>query len=75
MIGSYFLYPLCKITNPEHTSQFKLVNNPNLNRINYFLINTTIPVLLYNKLLALRETDEEFDLHGDLVKMMTKKKL
>ena len=69
------MYPLCKITNPEHTSQFKLVNNPNLNRINYFLINTTIPVLLYNKLLALRETDEEFDLHGDLVKMMTKKKL
>ena len=46
IIASYLLSPLSKITNPENTSQFKLVKVPDSNRVNDLLINKTIPVTL-----------------------------
>ena len=46
LIASYLLSPLFKVTNPEHTSQFKLVKAPRSNRVNDFdqLNNTSYPI-------------------------------
>ena len=42
IIASYMLSPLSKITNPEKTTQFKLVKDPSSNRVNDLLIHNTI---------------------------------
>ena len=65
--------PLPKITNVEHTTQFKLVEDPDSNRVNDLLTNKTIPVTLYYKLLTFCDTVKKFQLNGDLLKMITKK--
>ena len=46
ILASYSMSPLSKITNPEHTSQFKLVKDHNSNRVNDLLIKNTIPITL-----------------------------
>ena len=71
IISSYFLSPLAKITNPDNSSQFKLVKDHNSNRVNDLLIKNTIPITLYNNLLTFRDTGKEFELKGDLLKMIT----
>ena len=71
IITSYLMSPLSKITNPENTSQFKLVKDHNSNRVNDLLIKNTIPITLYNNLLTFRDTGKEFELKGDLLKMIT----
>ena len=65
IIASYLLSPLSKMTNDETTSQFKLVQDPNSNRINDLLIKKTITVTLCDNLLTFRDTDEKFELIGD----------
>ena len=40
--------PLSKITNPENSTQFKLVKDHNSNRGNDLLIQNSIPITLYN---------------------------
>ena len=65
--------PLSKITNPENSSQFELVKDSNSNRVNDLKINITIPITLYNNLLTFRDTGKEFELKGDLLKMITNK--
>ena len=72
-IASYLVSTLSKITNPENTSQFKLLKDPSSNSFNDLIIIKTIPVTLCNNLLTLQDTDKKFELHGDLSKMMTKK--
>ena len=67
-IAPCFLSTLSKITNPEHTSQFKLVKDPSSNRVNNLLMNKTISVTLYNNLLTFRDTDKKFELQGNLLK-------
>ena len=42
ILASYFLSPLSETTNPENTSQFKLVKDPNSNRVNDLLIKKKI---------------------------------
>ena len=71
ILASYLMSPLSKITNPENTSQFKLVKDNNSNRVNDLLIKNTIPITLYNNLLTFRDTGKEFELKGDLLKMIT----
>ena len=71
ILASYLVFPLSKITNPENTSQFKLVKDSNSNRVNDLKINKTIPITLYNKLLTFRDTGIEFELKGKLLKMIT----
>ena len=39
IIVSYLLSPLSKITNPENTSQCKIVEDSNSNRVKYLLIH------------------------------------
>ena len=41
------------------------------NRVNDLLIHNTIPITLYNKILTFRDTGREFELKGDLLKMIT----
>ena len=44
IIATYLLSSLSKITNPEHTSLFKLVNDPDSKRLVDRSINKTMPV-------------------------------
>ena len=64
---------LFKITYSEFNSQFTLVKDPSSNRVNVMLINKTIPVNLYNNFLMFRDADKEFDIQGDLLRVITKK--
>ena len=56
--------PLSKITNPENTSQYKLVKDHNSNRVNDLKIHNSIPITLYNNMLTFRDTGREFELKG-----------
>ena len=71
ILATYLMSPLSKITNPENSSQFKLVKNHNLNRVNDLLIKNTKPITLYNNFLTFRDTGKEFELKRDLLKMIT----
>ena len=71
--ASYLLSPLSKITNPENSTQFKLVKDHNSNRVNDLLINKSKPVTLHNNLLIFRDTNKQFELKGDLLEMITNK--
>ena len=73
ILASFLMSLLSKITNPENTTQFKLVKDSSSNRVNDLLINKTIPITLYNNLLTFRDTGKEFELMGDLLKMVTNK--
>ena len=73
VIASYLLSPLSKIINLENTSQLKLVKDSISNRVNDLMIHNTIPVTLYDILLRFRDTKKEFELKGDLFKMITNK--
>ena len=73
ILGSYLLSPLSKNVNPDHSSLFKLVKDPDSNRVNDLLINKTIPDNLYNNFLPFLDTNKNFESNGGLLKMMTKK--
>ena len=73
LLANYLTSPSFKITNPEIFIQFKLVKDPNSNRVNDFLKHNTIPFTLYNILLTFRDTDKEFKMKGDLLKLITNK--
>ena len=74
ILASYLMSPLSKITNPDNSSQFKLVKDHISNRVNDLLIHNTIPITLYNNLLTFRDTVKEFELKGDFLKMITNNK-
>ena len=71
ILATYLMSPLSKITNPENITQFKLVKDSNSNRVNDLLIHNTKPITLYNNILTFRDTGREFELKGDLLKMIT----
>ena len=71
ILATYLMSPLSKINNPENTTQFKLVKDSNSNRVDDLLIHNTIPITLYNNILTFRDTGREFELKGDLLKMIT----
>ena len=73
ILATYLMSPFSKITNPENTSQFKLVTVCSSNSVNDVLIHNRIPITLYNKLLTVRDTGKEFELKGDIWKMITNK--
>ena len=56
ILAYYLMSPLSKITNPENTTQFILVEDHNSNRVNDLLIKNTIPITLYSNLLTFRDT-------------------
>ena len=73
ILATYLMSPLSKITNPENTTQFKLVKDANSNRVNDLNINNSIPITLYKNMITFRDTGKEFELQGDLLKMITNK--
>ena len=73
IIASYLLSPLSKIFNPENTTQFKLTNDSTSDRVNDLKINNSMPITLYNNILTFRDTGKEFELKGNLLKMITNK--
>ena len=73
ILATYLMSPLSKITNPENTTQVKLVKDANSNRVNDLNINNSIPITLYNNLITFRDTGKDFELEGDLIKMITNK--
>ena len=74
ILATYLMSPLSKITNPENTSQFKLVKDSNSNRVNDLLFKNKIPITLYGNILTFRDTGKEFELKRDLLKMITNSK-
>ena len=73
ILATYLMSLLSKITNPENTTQFKLVKDANSNRVNDLNINNSIPITLYNNMITFRDTNKPFELTGDLLKMITNK--
>ena len=73
IIASYLFSPLAKIFNSENTTQFKLAKDSSSNRVNDLKINNSIPITLYNNILTFRDTGKEFEIKGDLLKMITNK--
>ena len=73
ILASYLMTPLSKITNLETSTAFKLVKDHNSNRVNDLLINKSIPITFHDNLLTFRDTGREFELKGDLLKMLTNK--
>ena len=59
IISSYLLSPLAKITNPENSTQFKLVKDSNSNRVNDVKINKSIPITLHINLLTFRDSGKK----------------
>ena len=44
ILATFLMSPLSKITNPENTSQLKLVEDSSSNRLNDLLIQNSIPI-------------------------------
>ena len=72
LLASNVMSPLSKNTNPENSTQFKLIKGSSSKRVNYLLIHNTIPITLHEKLLTFSDTGTKFELKGDLMKMTTK---
>ena len=72
--ASYLLSPSSKTTDLEHSSQNKLVKDPQSNRVNGISKNNTIPFISYNILLMFGDTDKKFEVREDLLKMINNKK-
>ena len=68
ILATHFMPPLSEITNPENTTQLKLVKDSNSNRVKDLLLPNTIPFILYNTLLTFRDTGKEIELKGNLLK-------
>ena len=71
ILAPYLMSPLSKITNPQNTSELKLVKDSNSKRVNDLLKQNTTPVTLYDNLFLFRNTDKMFELKRDLLKMIT----
>ena len=73
ILASYLMSPLSKTTNPESSSQSKLVKDPSSNRVNDLKIHNSIPITLYGNILTFRDTGKDFELTGDLLEMIPNK--
>ena len=74
ILESYLMSRLSKITNPENSSQFKLVKDSSSNRVNDLKIHNSIPITLYGNMLTFRDTNKQFELKGDLLETITNSK-
>ena len=74
ILATYLMSPLSRITNPDNTSQFRLVKNHNSNRVNDLLMKNKIPITLYCNMLTFPDTNKQFEMKGDLLEMITNSK-
>ena len=72
ILATFLIAPLSKITNPENTSQFKLLKDQNSNGVKDLLLKNTIPIILHDNLLTFRDTGKMFE-KKDLLKIITNK--
>ena len=63
--------PVSKTTNPEKSSQFKLVKDSRSNRINDSFMHNTKTITLHDNLLNFRDTNKVFELKGDLLERIS----
>ena len=73
ILATYLMSPLSKITNPENSTQFRLVKYASSNRAKYLLIKNTIPNTLHDNLLTFRDTGKVFEVKRDFLKMIANK--
>ena len=73
ILASYLMSPLSKITNPENTTQFNIVKDSTSNRVTDLKIFNSIPNTLHINLLTFQDTNKQFELKGDLLKMINNK--
>ena len=71
ILATCLLSPLSKITNPDNTTQSKVVEKSTSNRVNGLLRHNSILITLHDNFLTVRDTNKEFELKGDLLKMIT----
>ena len=71
ILATYLMSPLSRITNPDNTSQFRLVKDHNSNRVNDLLMKNKILITLYGNMLTFHDTNKQFELKGDLLEMIT----
>ena len=67
LLASYLMSPLSEITEPEKTTQFKLVEDSTSNRKNDLVIRNTLPNYLHDNLLTFRDTGKELQIKVDLL--------
>ena len=73
LLATYLMSPLSKITNPESTTQFKLITDSSSNGVNDLLIHNSILITSHKNLVNIRDTVKEIEIKGDLLKMITNK--
>ena len=73
ILASYLMSPLSKITNPETSSQFKLVEVSTSDRVEDLKIHNSVPFTSHDNLLTFRDTSSVFELKGELLEMITNK--
>ena len=74
ILATHLMSPLSKISNPENTSQFKLLKDSSSNRANDLKIQNSIAITSYGNMLTFRDTNKQFELKGDLLEMITNSK-
>ena len=73
ILASYVMSPLSETTNPKNITQFKLVEDSSSNRVNDLLLHNSIPIILHDNSLTFRDTNKQFELKGDSLKIKTNK--
>ena len=74
IIASYLASSLVEVFKKDNKSQFGLRKDPNLTKLNDFLIHGTIPVTIYSNMITFRDTNKTFGLEDDLLKVITNHK-
>ena len=62
ILATHKMSSLSKFTEPEKTSQFKLVKDSSSNRVNKLLLHNSKPTTLHDNLLPFRDTGKELEL-------------
>ena len=74
ILATYLMSPLSRITNPDITSQFRLVKDHISKRVIDLLMKNKIPITSFGNMLTFRDTNKQFELKGDLLEMITNSK-
>ena len=71
-IASFLASSLVNLFKLENKSQCKSMKDLNSTKMNDFSINGGVPVTLFIIMLTFRDSNESFNLDGDLLETMTK---
>ena len=71
LIAPYLACPLVNLLKPGNKIQFRFLKDHNSTKMNDFLTQENIPVILFSKKLNFRDSNKSFELDGEFFKMMT----